>query len=131
MNYYSDPTASAALGNIGRELSRHEKEAKKLLKLFQAGKISRDEIDELFETYYGMSVSDYMVDALKEFGVSDMLLMVEIDEHQSRRPSAQALDLVLVQLCSDRDVLFDLRDLLRRQSEVVLKRKEPMHPSAL
>ena len=43
----------------------------------EAEGMSRDEIDELFETYYGMSVSDYMVDALKEFGVSDMLAEIE------------------------------------------------------
>ena len=43
----------------------------------EAEGMSRDEVDELFETYYGMSVSDYMVDALKEFGVSDMLAEIE------------------------------------------------------
>ena len=43
----------------------------------EAEGMSRDEIDELFETDYGMSVSDYMVDALKEFGVSDMLAEIE------------------------------------------------------
>ena len=43
----------------------------------EAEGMSRDEIDELFETYYGMSVSDYMVDALKEIGVSDMLAEIE------------------------------------------------------
>lgn len=52
MNYYSDPTSSAALGNIGRELSRHEKEAKKLLKLFQAGKISRDELEKMAQAQF-------------------------------------------------------------------------------
>ena len=43
----------------------------------EAEGMSRDEVDELFETYYGMSVSDYMVDALKEFGVSDLLAEIE------------------------------------------------------
>ena len=40
MGYYSDPTASAALGNINREFSKLEKRAKKLRKLFCEGKIS-------------------------------------------------------------------------------------------
>ena len=46
MNYYSDPTASAALGNIGREFSKLEKEAKKLLKLHEEGKISQAELQK-------------------------------------------------------------------------------------
>ena len=40
MGYYSDPTASQALGNINREFSRLEKKAKHLRKLRDEGKIS-------------------------------------------------------------------------------------------
>lgn len=46
MNYYSDPTASAALGNIGREFSKLEKKAKKLLELREKGVISQEELQK-------------------------------------------------------------------------------------
>lgn len=39
-NYYSDPTASAAIGAIDKELSRLKKRAKRMLVLRQAGKLS-------------------------------------------------------------------------------------------
>ena len=43
----------------------------------EAEGMSRDEIDELFETYYGMSVTDYMKDALDEADVLSMLTELE------------------------------------------------------
>ena len=39
-NYYSDPTASAAIGAIDKELSWLKKRAKRMLVLRQAGKLS-------------------------------------------------------------------------------------------
>ena len=44
MNYYSDPTASMALGNINREFARLEKKAKKLYKRLENGTISDTEL---------------------------------------------------------------------------------------
>ena len=41
MGYYSDPTASRALGPINREFSRQEKKAKTLCKLYLNGKLSQ------------------------------------------------------------------------------------------
>ena len=40
MGYYSDPTASQALGEINREFSRLEKKAKRLRDLLDQGKLS-------------------------------------------------------------------------------------------
>ncbi len=42
MNYYNDPTASKAIGNISREFNRYEKKAKKLVRLYREGKISAE-----------------------------------------------------------------------------------------
>lgn len=42
MNHYSDPTASRALGGINREFSRLEKQAKKLCRLLDEGKITME-----------------------------------------------------------------------------------------
>lgn len=44
MGYYSDPTASKAIGNIDREFSRLEKKAKKLRKLLEEGVITAEEV---------------------------------------------------------------------------------------
>lgn len=44
MGYYSDPTASKAIGNIDREFSRLEKKAKKLRKLLEEGVITAKEV---------------------------------------------------------------------------------------
>lgn len=46
MNYYSDPTASMALGNINREFARLEKKAKKLYKRLENGTISDTELEK-------------------------------------------------------------------------------------
>ena len=65
----------------------------------EAEGMSRDEIDELFETYYGMSVSDYMVDALKEFGVSDML--AEIEETSEYEVDGEKLTIVGTEMTAE------------------------------
>ena len=54
MNYYSDPTAAAAIGNINREFSRLEKEAKKLLKLYEEGKLSEEELKKSKSRFSGL-----------------------------------------------------------------------------
>ncbi len=54
MGYYSDPTASQALGNINREFSRLEKKAKRLRKLLEEGKISPDVVEKAHEQYRGI-----------------------------------------------------------------------------
>lgn len=54
MGYYSDPTAAAALGNINREFSRLERKAKKLKKLLDEGKISKEAFDKAGEQFTGL-----------------------------------------------------------------------------
>ncbi len=44
MHYYSDPTAARALGGIHREFARLEKKAKKLRTLFEAGRITANDL---------------------------------------------------------------------------------------
>ena len=43
MRHHSDPTAAQALGGINREFSRLEKEAKKLCRLLDEGKITTEQ----------------------------------------------------------------------------------------
>lgn len=54
MGYYSDPTASAALGNINREFSKLEKKAKNLRKLFEEGKISEGTLKQAQSQFTGI-----------------------------------------------------------------------------
>lgn len=54
MGYYSDPTASMALGNINREFSKLEKKAKKLRKLLKEGKISPEAIERAQSQFTGL-----------------------------------------------------------------------------
>lgn len=54
MGYYSDPTASKALGNINREFSRLEKKAKKLRELYEKGKISREGLEKAQLQFKGL-----------------------------------------------------------------------------
>lgn len=54
MNYYSDPTASKALGNINREFSRLEKKAKKLRKLAEEGKLSNEALERAHSQFTGI-----------------------------------------------------------------------------
>ena len=46
MGYYSDPTASKALGEINREFSKLEKKAKYLRKLLKEGKLSSKSLEK-------------------------------------------------------------------------------------
>lgn len=54
MGYYSDPTASMAIGEINREFSKFEKKAKKLRKLLKEGKISPDDVKRAQEQFTGI-----------------------------------------------------------------------------
>ena len=54
MGYYSDPTANMALGNIGREFSRKEKEAKRLLKLYNEGKLNEADLKKAGSRFKGL-----------------------------------------------------------------------------
>lgn len=54
MGYYSDPTASMALGEINREFSRLEKKAKKIRKLLEKGVISYDDVEEAQKQFKGI-----------------------------------------------------------------------------
>lgn len=54
MGYYSDPTASRALGNINCEFSRFEKKAKALRKLYREGRISEQELDQAHSLFGGI-----------------------------------------------------------------------------
>ena len=54
MGYYSDPTASKALGNINREFSRLERKAKHLRKLRDEGKISNASLERAQQQFSGL-----------------------------------------------------------------------------
>lgn len=54
MGYYSDPTASAAIGNINREFSRFEKKAKRLRKLLESGAITAKEVEKAQSQFTGI-----------------------------------------------------------------------------
>ena len=54
MNYYSDPTASKALGNINREFTRYEKRAKKLRELYEEGKLSSKDLERARSQFKGL-----------------------------------------------------------------------------
>ncbi len=54
MGYYSDPTASKALGEINREFSRLEKKAKKLKKLLEEGKLSPEALEKAQAQFKGL-----------------------------------------------------------------------------
>ena len=51
MGYYSDPTASKALGTINREFSRLEKNAKQLHKRLKEGKLSPEALEAAKEQF--------------------------------------------------------------------------------
>lgn len=51
MNYYSDPTASRALGNINREFTRFQKRAKKIRALLLAGEITPKQAMSACQTF--------------------------------------------------------------------------------
>lgn len=54
MGYYSDPTASAALGSINREFSRLEKKAKRLCALYREGKLSEEALERARTQFCGI-----------------------------------------------------------------------------
>ena len=54
MGYYSDPTASMALGQINHEFSRLEKKARKLRRLFEEGKISPEALEKAQSEFKGI-----------------------------------------------------------------------------
>ncbi len=55
MGYYSDPTASQALGSINREFSKREKRAKALCERYLKGTLS----DEAFEAAHAQFTGIY------------------------------------------------------------------------
>lgn len=54
MGYYSDPTASRALGNINREFSKLEKRAKKLRGQYDRGRLSPTALDRAQSEFTGI-----------------------------------------------------------------------------
>ncbi len=54
MGYYSDPTASMALGHINREFSRLEKKAKKLRERYEKGEISPETLEKAQAQFKGL-----------------------------------------------------------------------------
>lgn len=54
MANYSDPTAAQALGPINREFSRLEKKAKHLRKLYDEGKITREDLEREQRQFRGI-----------------------------------------------------------------------------
>ncbi len=54
MGYYSDPTASQALGNINREFSKYVKKAKNLRKLYEKGKLSQQDLEKAHSQFKGI-----------------------------------------------------------------------------
>lgn len=54
MGYYSDPTASQALGSINREFSRLEKKAKYLRRRLKEGTLSSQALERAREQYTGI-----------------------------------------------------------------------------
>ena len=54
MNHYSDPTAARALGGINREFSRLDKKARKLRRLWEAGKLSDRALEEAQGQFTGI-----------------------------------------------------------------------------
>lgn len=66
MNYYSDPTASRALGNINREFSKQEKMAKAICRLYKQGKLSAKDLEKAraqFKGIYKHVLDNVLVDA--------------------------------------------------------------------
>lgn len=54
MSYYSDPTASRALGPINREFSKYIKRAKRLCQLLKEGRISAEAFDKAHSEFRGI-----------------------------------------------------------------------------
>lgn len=54
MGYYSDPTASAALGNINRQFSKMEKKAKRIRRLWVEGKLTYEDLERIEREFTGI-----------------------------------------------------------------------------
>ena len=54
MGYYSDPTASAAVGSVDREFARLEKKARRIRDRFEEGKLSLDELEVAAAQFRGI-----------------------------------------------------------------------------
>ncbi len=65
MGHYSDPTAAAALGRVNREFSRYEKLARRLLKSYEHGEITPEQLRRA-EAQFGGIYSHVLQNILKE-----------------------------------------------------------------
>ena len=54
MGYYSDPTASMAVGHVSKEFSKYEKKAKSLRKLYKEGKLSEEALEKSYSEFTGI-----------------------------------------------------------------------------
>ena len=54
MGYYSDPTASMAVGHVSKEFSKYEKKAKNLRKLYKEGKLSEEALEKAYSEFTGI-----------------------------------------------------------------------------
>lgn len=54
MGYYSDPTASMAVGHVSKEFSKYEKKAKSLRKLYTEGKLSEEALEKAYSEFTGI-----------------------------------------------------------------------------
>ena len=54
MSYYSDPTANMAIGSINKEFSKLEKQAKRIRKDFEEGKISEKQLEREQKKFRGI-----------------------------------------------------------------------------
>lgn len=54
MGYYSDPTASQAIGNVNREFSRWKKKAKRLWALYEAGELTDSQMEKECAKFKGV-----------------------------------------------------------------------------
>lgn len=54
MGYYSDPTANMAIGNINKEFSKLEKKAKRLIELYDEGKVTPEALERAQTQFKGL-----------------------------------------------------------------------------
>lgn len=54
MGYYSDPTASMAVGNVNKEFSKYVKKARELRKLYKQGKLSEEALEKAHSQFPGI-----------------------------------------------------------------------------
>lgn len=54
MGYYSDPTASMAVGNVNKEFSKYEKKARELRKLYKQGKLPEEALEKAHSQFPGI-----------------------------------------------------------------------------